>query len=182
MLLLYIACNNSCPLLLMVCMLQDNVLALLASPRMSPQVHQAASTAVQQLLHGLRRSLALAADPALSDNAVAAAARTAAAMAAVANAGGAAAAGPDKAAVAAAAGAPAGSGFGSWPAAAAVAGAVTPVTCPSSYPQLQLPAMSPQEAAWQLLPDPVDGCVDVGAVVWRILLQVRRAAGLSSCH
>ena len=152
--------------------MQDNTLVLLSSTRVTPSVRSAAASVLEQLLHSLRNSLALAADPELADSAVARHTRSAATAGA--------AEGPAHTNAAS-------SSSSSW-----VRGSggslllqqqqqqqqghgvvVVDVTCPSSYPLLQPPPAAPADAVWQLLPPQDEGVVNVTTAVQLILVQVR---------
>jgi hypothetical protein len=148
---------------------QDNTLVLLSSTRVTATVRSAAASVLQRLLHGLRNSLALAADLELADSAVAARIRSAVATAE----------GPEHTTTTT-------SSSSSWLRSSGYhmqlqqqqqghgQGVAVDVTCPSSYPPLQPPPAAPADAVWQLLPPQDGGVVNVSAAVQLILMQVNK--------
>jgi hypothetical protein len=147
---------------------QDNVLALLASPKASRAVRSAAAELLLRLLCGLRRSLALACDLELSASAYGEGeAAAAAAAGVVARAGGSGGA-PDLPLAGAAP--PARPGDLLRGLLAAVRGAEP--TCPASYPPLPPPPAGAADA-WRAAAAAGAERLDVSAAVQSIALQAR---------
>lgn len=150
---------------------QDNCLALMGSTKAGRAVQQAATTALLQLVQGLKHSLLRYQDPQLAASEYSDAAAAAAATAA--------AGGPAPTDLASCLNPlvpkpSAAAGFRE--AAKALAAAQAPLldpSCPNSYPQLLLPDLGP-DAVWRLPTGALQGArVDVTATVASICLQVR---------